>query len=110
MDPQRNALTNGAHPDDEIHLRDVWYLLLRNWLIIAAALVVTVGAAAAYTFWAVPVYESSTSIRVEEERTDLPVLDVLQTLSTGSEVETEMEVVRSRTIAEDVVEEPRRPA
>ena len=104
MDPPRSALTNGARPDDEIHLRDVWNLLVRNWLIIAVALLLTVGAAAAWTVWAVPVYESTTSIRVEEERTDLPVLDVLQTLSTGSEVETEMEVVRSRTIAEDVVE------
>lgn len=95
---------NGARPDDEIHLRDVWNLLLRNWLVIAASLVLVVGATAAYTVWSVPVYESVTSIRIEEERTDLPVLDVLQTLSTGSEVETEMEVVRSRTLAEDVVD------
>lgn len=95
---------NGGRGEDEIHLRDVWNLLLRNWFVIGLSLVVVVGAAAAWTFYQVPVFESVTSIRIEEERTDLPVLDILQTLSTGSEVETEMEVVRSRTLAEGVVD------
>lgn len=95
---------NGTRPEDEIHLRDVWNLLLRNWWVIGLSLIATAGATAAYTLYTVPVYESVTTIRIEEERTELPVLDILQTLSTGSEVETEMEVVRSRTLAEDVVD------
>ncbi|HKJ02366.1 MAG TPA: GNVR domain-containing protein, partial [Longimicrobiales bacterium] len=104
-----NDQTSGPHPnggraEDEIHLRDVWSLLLRNWVVIGAALVLTLGATAAYTVYTVPVYQSLTSIRIEENRTDLPVLDILQTLSSGSEVETEMEVVRSRSLAEDVVD------
>jgi len=94
----------GPDAEDEIHLRDVWNLLLRNWWLIALSVILVAGAAAAYTFYMVPVYEATTSIRIEEERTELPVLDVLQNLSTGSEVETEMEVVRSRTLAESVVD------
>lgn len=101
---QPQAYGNGARNEDEIHLRDVWNLLVRNWWVIGLSLLVVVGATAAYTAYMVPVYESVTTIRIEEERTDLPVLDILQTLSTGSEVETEMEVVRSRTLAEDVVD------
>lgn len=100
----QNGNLNGARPDDEIHLRDVWGLLVRNWYVIAAALVLVVGATVAYTLWQVPVYEAVTSIRIEEKQSDLPVLDVLSDLSSGNEVETEMEVVRSRTIAEDVVD------
>ena len=96
---------NGAAPSqDEIHLRDVWNLLIRNWFIIGLFIAVGGGGAFAYTQYTIPVWESVTSIRIEEERTDLPVLDVLQELSTGSEVETEMEVVRSRTRAEEVVD------
>jgi len=95
---------NGTRPEDEIHLRDVWNLLLRNWWVLGLSLFAVLGATAAYTWYVVPVYESVTTIRIEEERTELPVLDILQTLSTGSEVETEMEVVRSRTLAEDVVD------
>lgn len=101
---QPTGTLNGPRPDDEIHLRDVWNLLIRNWWVIGLSLVAVVGATAAYTWYMVPVYESVTTIRIEENRTELPVLDILQTLSTGSEVETEMEVVRSRTLAEDVVD------
>lgn len=95
---------NGTRPEHEIHLRDIWNLLLRNWWVLGLSLLLVTGATAAYTWYVVPVYESVTTIRIEEERTELPVLDILQTLSTGSEVETEMEVVRSRTLAEDVVD------
>ncbi|MDP2958258.1 MAG: Wzz/FepE/Etk N-terminal domain-containing protein, partial [Longimicrobiales bacterium] len=101
---QPSGLTNGAGSEDEIHLRDVWNLLVRNWWVIGLSLVGVVGATAAYTLRMVPVYESVTTIRIQEQRSELPVLDILQTLSTGSEVETEMEVVRSRTLAEDVVD------
>ncbi|RMH12680.1 MAG: polysaccharide biosynthesis tyrosine autokinase, partial [Gemmatimonadetes bacterium] len=94
----------GGYVDDEISLRDIWNLLRRNqWLIFLCVLLVT-GGAAAYSYFAVPVYESATTIRIEEERANLPVLDILQELSSGSQVETEMEVLRSRTLAEDVVD------
>ncbi|MFQ5536408.1 MAG: GumC family protein [Gemmatimonadota bacterium] len=101
---QSPPLTNGNAPDDEIHLRDVWNLLVRNWLVILFSLALVVGATVAYTLYTIPVYQAEASIRIEEDRTELPVLDVLQSLSSGSEVETEMEVIRSRTLAEQVVD------
>lgn len=90
--------------EDEIHLREIWNLLFRNWLLIGFALFVVVVAAAAYTLWVVPVFESTVTIRIDEESSNVPVLDILQTLSAGSQVETEMEVLRSRTLAEAVTE------
>ena len=96
--------SNEAKRDDEIHLRDLWNLLIRNWLLIGIFMALSVGGAVAYTMNVVPVFESMTSIRIEEERSELPVLDVIQTLSSGSQVETEMEVLRSRTLAEKVVD------
>jgi len=104
MDHTSGRSPTGARADDVIHLRDAWNLLIRNWLVISAALVLTVGATVAYTLYTVPVYQSETSIRIQEDKSNLPVLDILQTLSTGSEVETEMAVVRSRSLAEDVVD------
>ncbi len=98
------SASKGARQEDGINLREVWNLLIRNWLVIAFCFVACVGAAASYTYYTVPVYQSVTSIQIEEERSDIPVLDILQTLSTGSEVETEMEVLRSRTLAEEVVD------
>ncbi|HEX7118531.1 MAG TPA: polysaccharide biosynthesis tyrosine autokinase [Longimicrobiales bacterium] len=94
---------NGA-VDDEIDLREVWQLLLRNRGLIAACTAVIVAAAGALTFLATPVYEAATTIRIDEEQSSLPVLDILQAAANGSEVATEMEVLGSRTLAEAVVD------
>ena len=98
------ARQNGSRQQDEVHLRDVWNLLLRNRWLIFLVVVLVVGSAGALTFMAVPVYESTASIRIDEDPSNVPVLDILETISTGSQVETEMEVLRSRTLAEDVVD------
>ena len=91
-------------PDDEIDLREVWNLLRRNRWLIAGCLAATVAAAVALTLLTIPVYEASTSIRIDERQTNLPVLDVLQTIASRSAVDTEMEVLQSRTLAEMVVD------
>jgi tyrosine-protein kinase Etk/Wzc len=95
---------NGAYPDDEINLKEIWNLLLRNWLLITATTGIVAGGTLVYALRAVPVWESVTSIRIDEDQTNLPVLDILSSLSGGSEVQTEMEVLRSRTLVEEVVD------
>ncbi len=46
---------NGSHPDDGINLKEFWNLLVRNWLLIAAAIGIVAGGVVAFTFWAIPV-------------------------------------------------------
>jgi len=46
---------NGAHRGDGITLKEIWNLLVRNWLLIAAATGIVAGGTVAYTLWAVPV-------------------------------------------------------
>ena len=50
-----------------------------------------------------PVYEASVSVRIDEEKSGLAMLEVLSMLSSGGEVFTEMAVLRSRSLAEEVV-------
>ncbi len=99
---------NGLGPSAdhyESNLRDVWNLLVRNWLVIVLAVVLTTGGAYVYSTLSVPVYESVATLRIEDDNgPNVPVLDILQDLSAGSEVETEMEVLRSRILAETVVD------
>lgn len=90
--------------DEDISFLELWALLRRNRLIIGSAFLVLATAGTVYAFRAAPVYEASVKIRIDERQSNLPVLDVLKTLSSGSEVNTEMEVLQSRTIAEDVVD------
>lgn len=98
------ADTSHRYEDDEISLKEVWNLLMRNKLVIILSTLLVSGAAVAYSLWSVPIFEATTSVRIDEEKSNLPVLDILTELSGGSEVETEMEVMRSRVLAEEVVD------
>ena len=50
-----------------------------------------------------PVYEAAVSVRIDEEKSGLALLEVLSTLGSGGQVFTEMAVLRSRSLAEEVV-------
>jgi tyrosine-protein kinase Etk/Wzc len=63
-----------------------------------------IAASAVWAYTATPVYEASTSIRIDEQKSRIPVLEALQQLSSGSDLVTEMEVLKSRTLAENVVD------
>ena len=91
---------------DDIIVTWVWAVLVRHcWLVSAAAILATV-AAGFFAALTVPEYRSSATVRIDAQNNGVPVLDVLQKLGAGSaqEIFTEMEVLRSRRLAEAVVE------
>jgi tyrosine-protein kinase Etk/Wzc len=51
-----------------------------------------------------PVYEARATIRITDQQGAAPSTDVLTALSKPSTIETEMEILRSRTVVEDVVD------
>lgn len=91
---------------DEIQVHELWKIIRRNLGLIAVCLFIAVGGALLYAFRATPIYQAQTSIRIEDNQSTLPVLDVLKEISTGNgnEISTEMEVLRSRTLAEVVID------
>jgi len=106
-------LSSGTRPqlartrDDEIvQLRDIWMIVRRNLAVIAGSFMIAGILAAVYVIRATPVYRGETSIRIDDAQSTLPVLDVLKDLSTGNGdvISTEMEVLRSRTLAEVVAD------
>lgn len=64
---------------------------------------VLVFLAVAFVLLVRPVYEATTSIRIDEDKSGLAMLDMLSGLAGESEVFTEMAVLRSRSLAEEVV-------
>ncbi len=50
-----------------------------------------------------PVYEASATLRIDEDKSPVAMLQMLSALSSGSELATEMAVLGSRSVAEDVV-------
>lgn len=91
-------------PRDEFMLQDVWGALRRRWPLVVVGPLVGVAIAVAYLSRTVPLYEAASTIRVSEESGEIPVLDILETVSTGSELATEMVVLQSRVLAEEVVD------
>lgn len=87
----------------DTRLRDALGVLLRHrWLIIGCVTLVTAGAVLA-TRLMTPIYQSSASVRIDQQRTDVPALDVLDRLA-GTEITTEMQVIQSRSLAEELVD------
>lgn len=88
----------------DAHLRELWGFLLRNRLLTIGVPFVMVAATAAFVWTVTPIYDASTWIRIDEERSSLPILDALKDLSTGGQLGTEMQVLRRRPFAEAVAD------
>jgi polysaccharide biosynthesis transport protein len=90
----------GAEP---IRLPFVWGIVRRNaWLIVGSGLL-GVLIAGYLTSGKIPSYVASAWIRMDQRQAELPALDVLRS-TTGNEINTEMGMLRSRTLAAAVAE------
>ena len=98
MVPARLELA--AQVRDEPSISELWGILRRNWWMILASVLLCGGVAYFLALRSTPIYQSSTSIRIDEKQSAIPEL---LPLTRGSEVSTEMEVLSSRTLAEDAV-------
>jgi len=100
---------NGAEPGqslqlEEVHLSDYLAVLYRRRRIAIAAFLAVVFAVGLYTFLVSPVYDASATLHVREEklRGGANLLGDLG-LSRENPIETEIEIVKSRTNIEEVV-------
>ena len=106
LQPQVYSPQPESYYGDEVELRDVWATLRRRRWSIFIVLALVLALTGAWTWYQTPVWEASTLIRVDDtEGGGVPVLDVLSSLQRGSEIETEMRILRTRPIAEEVVDD-----
>jgi capsular exopolysaccharide synthesis family protein len=95
-------------PGDGTHLRDFWRFLQRNRFLAVGIPVLTVLLTVAFVLWATPIYEAETLLRVDEQRpTPDLARDAVRRLALGggvSPIATERAVLRTRSLAEDVVD------
>ena len=88
---------------DEVSLHEVFERLLHGRWTILLMFMAFVATATAVTAFQAPVYESSTLIRIEDDESGAAQLQNLMGLGGKKKVEDEVEVLKSRTIAEAVV-------
>lgn len=90
-------------PEEEIGLDEIWAVLRRRWASVAAVLLLALAAAAAWTWWQTPEWEASAVVRVEEPDPGLVSDERTLLLGRGgSQIETEMRVLETRPIREEV--------
>ncbi|HYW12532.1 MAG TPA: Wzz/FepE/Etk N-terminal domain-containing protein, partial [Longimicrobium sp.] len=90
----------------EFGVKELFKTLRQNRLLIAGVTAATMAVAALFTWTQEPVYESSVSLQLEEEKGGLNLLSELGPLAGGGKdgIETDMVVLQSRRIAEEVVD------
>lgn len=99
-----NNANSNNRPSDKETARAILQFVRRNrWLVVGVP-VATLIMTAFFIAWTTPVYMGETVIRVDKERSNIAVLDALQELSNGASIYTEMAELRSRSVAEDVVD------
>ncbi len=94
-----------SRPENPSDARVAWQTVFRNWHVILSCLVIGLVAGWLYTSSVTPIYRGSATVRIEGEEGKLPALDALKNLQgdAQSQVSTEMEIMRSRALADDVV-------
>ncbi len=90
--------------DEEIDLRSLIAALLRRWKILVLTACIVFAIAALYTFLMKPVYEASSLLHVQENKSSVGLLNELS-FTTANPVNAEIEILKSRTNAERVVKQ-----
>src|SRR5687768_10505022 len=97
--------TNGARPARAMTVRTLRQMVRRNRWIMLALPLLTLIATIAFVQNATPIYEASARVRIDNQRSNLAVLEALQELSSGSDINTELSELRTSTsLAEGVVD------
>lgn len=87
----------------EVHLQDYLIVVMRRRKIFLATLVAFFIGIAIYTFAVKPIYESSTTLHVRDDKKGKGDLLGQLGMSSQSPIDAEIEILKSRTIAEEVV-------
>src|SRR4029079_2202890 len=84
--------------EEMLWLARVWHALRHHWLLIGSGVMVGIAIAAFLTSRATPIYQATASLQIQDKQPNLP--EVFKTLSTGAEINTDMEVLRSRALVD----------
>lgn len=105
---QAEGSRSKSHGDDagDAELRSYVGILLSSWRMISASVCVGLLAGGAVYAFKAPVFSANAQVQVEDKKGGLPGLDELSDLmATTSPSETEIEVLHSRTLIGEVVDE-----
>ncbi len=90
-------------PLEEIHLQDYVSVIIRRRRTFVATFSAVFLCVALYTFIMRPVYEATATLYIKDDKAKSGVLGELSLLASNNPIDAEIEILKSRTIAEQVV-------
>ncbi|MFQ6067749.1 MAG: GumC family protein, partial [bacterium] len=91
--------------DEGLSLQDYWRVICkRKWIVILTVALVT-GSAAGLSFLQTPIYQASTTLYLKQAKAGPEQFDIFgggSLLSTETEINTQIEILKSRTVTEEV--------
>ena len=91
--------------DEGLSLQDYWRVICkRKWTVILTVVVLT-GSAAGFSFLQTPIYEASTTLYLKKAKAGPEQIDIfggVSLLSAETEINTQIEILKSRTVMEEV--------
>jgi len=108
---QEPAVFAGMEGESQVSIRDYIRVLYRGRWVILLSFLAVVGATAYFTFRATPIYEATATIMIDTERSPQVGLDFLAPFGMGTRetiINNQVEILKSRTLAQAVLEELRR--
>ena len=94
-------------PSEDLSVGDLFYKFVPYWPVFAGLLILSLFGAWLYLRYKTPVYLTTASILIKEDKTSNPgqqMLDAFDLFGTKKNVENEIEVLKSKTLMQEVVE------
>jgi len=92
-------------PEEEVHLFDYVNVIVRRRKIFMLAFAIVFFGVAFVTFTTKPVYEASATLNIKDDKAKSGVLGELSLLAENNPIDAEIEIIKSRTNAEQVVKQ-----
>ena len=96
-----------SHASEDLSVGDLFYKFVPYWPVFAGLLMVSLFSAWLFLRYKTPVYLTTASILIKEDKTSNPgqqMLDAFDLFGTKKNVENEIEVLKSKTLMQEVVE------
>lgn len=105
MNDSQNMPPFEQNPLEEVHLSDYLNVVYRRRRIFISAFLAVFLGVALYTFLMKPVYQASATLHVKDEKGGKSELMDMLAMGSATPVDAELEILKSRTNAEKVVEQ-----
>ncbi len=92
-------------PEEEVHLFDYVNVIVRRRKIFMLAFAIVFFGVTFVTFTMKPVYEASATLNIKDDKAKSGVLGELSLLAENNPIDAEIEIIKSRTNAEQVVKQ-----